>query len=116
MNLEEVAALTAELLGEASARLVAADYDTATHDHAAAEAFVLVESANYLAADDPGLAALLLTHGLALLSRLPVPTGLEWVDGVGWVGIFRRRLWVELESLGLPPPTLQTVQEVLFAA
>jgi hypothetical protein len=113
--LEEVAALVAELSEAADERLGGADLEWATYDHAAVEAFALAGSAAAMGIDEPAVVSLVLRHGIKLLRSLPIPTGLEWVDGRGWVGVFRLRLWAELEALGLPPPELEIVRVALAA-
>lgn len=108
--------LIGQLTELADERVTSADLEWAVYDHAASEAMTLCGSCAAMSDEEPAVAALVLRHAIKMLPSLPVPTGLEWVDGVGWVGVFRRRLWAEIAVLDLPAPALQAVHEVLLAA
>jgi hypothetical protein len=101
VTLEQVASAAAELLDAADERLVAADLETVSYDHAAAEARLVVAGCLETASEAPDAALLILEITLQILTVLPLPTRQDEL---------RLALRAELRRQGhAPPPFLQAV-------
>ncbi len=104
--LEEALQAATELLDAADERLVFLSDDWVAYDHAATEAVTFAAACISEAVQFPVPYCLALRHGIRLLRSLSRPTGM---------GEFRRRLWAELEPLGLPVEEALAIERLLAA-